>query len=69
MRFRKFNVSTLDLSLPSGGISEVVLCAAATTVAPANHQWSLIDAGQPFVTEIVIAEKQDLSKRVEKNQE
>jgi hypothetical protein len=33
-----------------------------------NHQWSLIDAGQPFITEIVIAEKKDLSKRSEKMQ-
>jgi len=34
------------------------------------HQWSLIAKGQPFVTEIVIAEKKDLSsKRSEKDQE
>jgi hypothetical protein len=29
----------------------------------------LIDQGQPFVTEIVIAAKKDLSQRVEKSQE
>ena len=34
-----------------------------------SHQWSLIDAGQPFVTEIVIEVKKDLSKRAEKSQE
>ena len=34
-----------------------------------SHQWSLIDQGQPFITEIVILEKKDLSKRFEKNQE
>src|SRR5271169_131133 len=34
-----------------------------------SHQWSLIDQGQPFITEIVIAEKKDLSKRTEKNHE
>ena len=31
-----------------------------------SHQWSLIEQGQPFVTEIVIAEKKGLSKRAEK---
>jgi hypothetical protein len=34
-----------------------------------SHQWSLIEQGQPFVTEIVIAEKKDQSKRAEKSQE
>ncbi|MFZ1074102.1 MAG: hypothetical protein WAO21_11815 [Verrucomicrobiia bacterium] len=34
-----------------------------------SHQWSLIEQGQPFVTEIVVAEKKDLSKRVENGQE
>jgi hypothetical protein len=29
----------------------------------------LIEQGQPFVTEIVITEKKDLSKRAEKGQE
>ena len=34
-----------------------------------SHQWSLIDAGQPFITEIVIVEKKGPSKGVEKGQE
>jgi hypothetical protein len=34
-----------------------------------SHQWSLIEAGQPFIMEIVITEKKDLSQRVEKSQE
>jgi|SRR5665213_965573 len=33
------------------------------------HQWSLIDAGQPLITEMMVATKKDLSKRAEKGQE
>jgi len=34
-----------------------------------GHQRSLVDQGQPFITEIVVAEKKDPSKRTEKGRE
>src|SRR2546422_8487264 len=50
--FRSFNVSTLALSLPKGGTSEVVLCAAATTVAPASRITSTRQRSEEHTSEL-----------------